>query len=204
MKRNTKRFVVIAGIGLVLLMRIKKAFAQSPGQLSAEWEQWALSIPTVVNPLTDTTGEDAVVGQRGPVWFLAGTSGGGPAVRNIFVPEGTTLFFPVINSVNINTPNVCGQNGKNLTVIELRALSKAFIDGAVNLSVTLDGMSSDNYNIIPFLATVTFPDRFGASRPVFLFLSGVVFCLRWCRALAARGWRPKAGTSVAPRGILRP
>jgi hypothetical protein len=139
MNNNTKRFVVIAGIGLVLLMPIKKAFAQSPGQLSAEWEQWALSIPTVVNPLTDTTGEDAVVGQRGPVWFLAGTSGGGPAVRNIFVPEGTTLFFPVINSVNINTPNVCGQNGKNLTVIELRALSKAFIDGAVNLSVTLDG-----------------------------------------------------------------
>jgi hypothetical protein len=57
--------------------------------------------------------------------------------------------------------------------------------------------------IIPFLATVTFPDRFGANRPGVLCLSGVVFCFRWCRPLAAGGWRPKAGTSVARRGVLR-
>jgi hypothetical protein len=55
------------------------------------------------------------------------------------VPEGEQLFFPVINQINFNTPRVCGQNGKNLTVSDLRALSAAFIDGAVNLSVTLDG-----------------------------------------------------------------
>ena len=41
-----------------------------------------VSIPTANNPLTDTTGEDCMVGQRGPVWFLAGTFGGGPTTRS--------------------------------------------------------------------------------------------------------------------------
>jgi hypothetical protein len=49
---------------------------------------------------------------------------GGTATRTSFVPEGTELFFPVINSVKINTPNVCGQVG-HLSVSELRAMSAA-------------------------------------------------------------------------------
>ena len=105
--------------------------------LSAEWWQWALSIPTSVNPQLDKTGENAVVGQHGPVWFLAGVFGGGRPTRACSVPEGTALYFPVINSVNINTPNVCGQPSA-LSVKDLRALSAAFVDGATNLSVTVD------------------------------------------------------------------
>jgi hypothetical protein len=49
------------------------------------------------------------------------------------------IFFPVINSVNINTPNICGQGPENMSVEDLRALSAAFIDGATNLSVELGG-----------------------------------------------------------------
>src|SRR5262245_49968482 len=127
MNNNTRRFVAIIVVGLALIMPIKRAFAQSLQQLSAEWWQWALSIPTSVNPLTDTTGEDAFVGQRGPVWFLAGVFNGSTATRTCSVPEGEQLFFPVINQINFNTPTVCGQNGKNLTVSEMRALSAAFI-----------------------------------------------------------------------------
>ena len=81
MNNITKRFVAITGIGLALIMPINRAFAQSPKQLSAEWQQWALSIPTAVNPLTDKTGQNAVVGQRGSIWFLAGVFNGGPATR---------------------------------------------------------------------------------------------------------------------------
>jgi hypothetical protein len=144
MNNNTKRLVAIIGIGLALMMPINRAFAQSLEQLSAEWEQWSLSIPKSVNPLTDTTtGEDAVVGQRGPVWFLAGVFGGGTAVRNVLVPEGTALFFPVINSVQINSPNV-GQGPENIPVKDLRSAAASFINGATNLSVTVDEVAIRN------------------------------------------------------------
>ena len=111
-------------------------------ELSAKWQQWALSIPTLINPQLDTTGENCMVGQRGSVWFLAGIFGGGSATRRCAVPEGTLLFFPVINSVNFDTPNVCGQGRDSFSVKELRALSAGFIDGATNLSVKVDGKTS--------------------------------------------------------------
>ena len=52
-------------------------------KLSAEWWQWALSIPASVNPQRDGTGENAFVGQRGSVWFLAGSFSGGTVVRSM-------------------------------------------------------------------------------------------------------------------------
>ena len=158
MTNNTRRFVAIVGIALALITPINKAFAdadsdkrafeesESLKKLSAEWWQWALSIPTSVNPQRDETGEDAVVGQRGSVWFLAGVFNGGTVVRNtVFVPAGTALFFPVINAINFNTPNVCGQGPGNLLVSDMRALSAAVIDGATNLSVTVDGIAIKNF-----------------------------------------------------------
>jgi len=140
MKNITRRFVALVVVGLALITPIYTAFAESESfeQLSAEWWQWALSIPTPENPLLDTTGEKCMVGQRGPVWFLAGVFGGGTATRKCSVPEGKALYFPVINSINFNTPGVCGQQG-DLTVSVLRAFSAEFIAGAANLSVTLDG-----------------------------------------------------------------
>jgi hypothetical protein len=148
MNNHTKRFVASIGIGLALMMPINRTLgdenSESLAKLAAEWWQWASSIPTSVNPQSDTTGQNAVVGQRGSVWFLAGFFGGGTATRACSVPEGTKFFFPVINAINFNTPNVCGQNGKNLTVRELRSFSAASIDGAVNLSVTLDGRAITN------------------------------------------------------------
>jgi hypothetical protein len=137
MKSNMRHLIVIVGIGLGLMMPLTRAFADS--QLSAEWWQWALSIPTSENPQLDTTGENCMVGQRGSVWFLAGTFFGGSATRTCAVPEDKLLFFPVINFVNIDTPNVCGQGPVSFSVKELRASSAAFIDGATNLSVEVDG-----------------------------------------------------------------
>jgi hypothetical protein len=140
---NARRFLAIGGmIGLGLLLPSNVVFADSQSflQLTAEWQQWALSIPTPVNPMLDVTGENCTVGQHGSMWFLAGVFGGGPAVtRTCLVPENTELFFPVINSVNFNTPNVCGQGPEALSVKALRGLSADFIDGAADLSVVVDG-----------------------------------------------------------------
>jgi hypothetical protein len=41
--------------------------------------------------------------------------------------------------VNIDTPNVCGQGPERIPVKDLRAASAAFIDGATNLLVEVDG-----------------------------------------------------------------
>jgi hypothetical protein len=111
--------------------------------LTAEWWQWALSIPTGQNPQSDATGQYCMVGQRGPVWFLAGTFNGDTATRSCSVPENTVLFFPVANAININSPNVCGSGPENESVKDLRAMSKATIDGATDLSVQVDGESAN-------------------------------------------------------------
>ncbi len=139
MKGNTRRFVAIVGICLVLMMPIQMSFAESESfkKLSGEWWQWTLSFPVSESPQLDVTGERCVVGQRGSLWFLVGNFGG-TTTRTCVVPEGNVLFFPVINSVNIDTPNVCGQGPDRIPVEDLRAFSAAFVDGATNLLVEVD------------------------------------------------------------------
>jgi hypothetical protein len=140
MNSNTRRFIAFVGISLGLMMPLNMACADSQSfrQLSAEWWQWAFSIPVSENPILDGTGEKCVVGQRGPVWFLAGNTGG-MTTRTCAMPEGLALFFPVFNSVNVDTPNVCGQGPERIPVEDLRAAIAAIIDGATNLLVEVDG-----------------------------------------------------------------
>jgi hypothetical protein len=86
---------VTVGLLLGLALGSGTAFAddiQFSG-LTAQWWQVMLSIPTTVNPLLDTAGADCMVGQRGPVWFLAGTFGGGPVTRTCSIPEGEMAVF---------------------------------------------------------------------------------------------------------------
>ena len=132
--------------GLMMLTATCTTFAEQTAMqsddselsaLTAKWWQWALSVPTSVNPLEDATGVNCMVGQRGAVWFLAGSFFGGTAARSCAVPQGTALFFPVVNAVQINTPNICGQQGA-LSISTLRAMAATFIDGTSGLSVSLD------------------------------------------------------------------
>src|SRR6266404_1942081 len=85
MHRTTRSIFTVVGIVMGLTMTIRTASAEPgtlpPGQLpvlTGEWWQWALSIPASQNPLLDTTGDKCMVGQRGPIWFLAGTFTGEP------------------------------------------------------------------------------------------------------------------------------
>jgi hypothetical protein len=139
MTKHMRCSLAMVAVGVWLLLPTRVSFADDERKsLSAEWWQWALSIPPAVNPLLDATGADCMVGQRGPVWFLAGTFGASTARRSCAIPEDTELFFPVVNSVSINAPNVCGQGPENDSVATLRAQSAAFIDGVTKLSVELD------------------------------------------------------------------
>ena len=142
MKRNALQILTLSVIGLCLITKTNLATADSDGlkSLSAQWWQWALSIPSSQNPLLDTTGEKCMIGQRGSAWFLAGLfGGGGPTIRNCTVPDNVNLFFPVVNSVNLNSPNICGQGPVNISVADLRAGAAPFIDGSINLLVEVDG-----------------------------------------------------------------
>jgi len=87
-----------------------------------------------------------MVGQNGDTWYLAGTFGGGTATRACKIPDDKSLFFPVINSVQINAPNVCGQGPANVSVKDLRAAAAPTVDGAINLLVKLDGKPITNFH----------------------------------------------------------
>lgn len=76
----------------------------SYGEWSALWWQWVFSQPaldvggTNTNPQFDSTGEFTLAGQEGnKVLFLPGAFGG-PYTRNITIPTGYPLFFPVVNA----------------------------------------------------------------------------------------------------------
>jgi hypothetical protein len=134
-----KKKAAIVGIGTALMLVQTIAIAADEERSGAGFWQWALSIPASVNPLLDTTGEKCMVGQRGDIWYLGGLFGAaGNVQRNCKVPEGTTLFFPIYNSVQIDTPNICGQ-GPSIPEKDLKAFAKAAVDSATNLSVTVDG-----------------------------------------------------------------
>ena len=70
---------------------------QTYGRWAAEWWQWALGVPAATNPLVDDTGEDCTQRQVDDTWFLAGSLGSDPVVRECTIPERKALFFPLVN-----------------------------------------------------------------------------------------------------------
>jgi hypothetical protein len=140
------RLIGVLAIGLLLTAPVSVGAGGRPkkggaalGPLSAEWVQWALSIPTGLNPqLGDyTDGDQCVVGQTGDVWFLAGVFGGGEAHRTCVIPQGTKLFFPIANYFEFNSPGVCGSPA--VTVAQMRANGQDFVDALTSFSLTVDG-----------------------------------------------------------------
>lgn len=109
-----------------------KPHGKSYSQWAAAWWQWAFSIPAGVNPLLDPTGENAAVGQEGAVWFLAGNFGG-TTVREVSVPAGKWLFFPILNQPWVQFPD-----DPPYTIPELRAILRPSMDNAT-LYCEIDG-----------------------------------------------------------------
>ncbi len=138
MSKICKRFVPVA-LAVVTWATSPGALADEPAPRlrSGAWWQWVLSIPAPSNPLVDANGGNCMVGQSGRTWFLAGTFFGGTASRSCSVPEGVELIFPVANSIQIDTPGVCGQTG-SLSVAELRTNAAQVIDGLKQFTATLN------------------------------------------------------------------
>jgi len=101
------------------------------------WVQWIYSIPAPVNPFTDITGQNCMVGQSGSTWYLAPRFGGGTASRSCTIPQGVKLQFAVAGSAYIYAPGFCGDVA-GVSDRDLRAIIAAFTDKA-KVSVTLDG-----------------------------------------------------------------
>ncbi len=132
-------------LALALIVAPSVGWAGTPPtrELAARWWQWVLEIPAAENPLLDTTGEFAGVDQSGPVWFLAGTWGGGPATRTFSVPAGKPLFFPIVNyfaSGYLHAPRLGMDFPPGPSAYE-RALCKEFIDTVTYLACEVDGVA---------------------------------------------------------------
>ena len=108
-------------------------FGKTYGEWSAEWWKWVYAIPKDRNPLGDPTGERAGVGQPGPVWFLAGTTGNPPFAERAFsVPAGRAILVPILN-----TTYAIPMDGT--TEAQIRAGAKAAMDHATVLWAAVDG-----------------------------------------------------------------
>jgi hypothetical protein len=111
---------------------------------SATWWKWALGISATNNPLKDTNGQFAAVGQSGSVWFLAGVWGADkPVVRECTVPTGKAIFFPIVNYVAVGwgwTP----EDDVDAILLEWRQWLKEQVDTAQDLACEIDGKPVQN------------------------------------------------------------
>ncbi len=149
---------LIGVMALVLAVAANLALARNPnpkvlpigsspygmpyGEWSGAWWQWAYSIPADINPVSDPTGEFAAVGQSGPVWFLAGTwsSSSEPVTRNVTLPAGKALFFPIINTIWVNTPEFGDDPWSDAQRDYARSVIAPLIDDAYDLTCQIDGV----------------------------------------------------------------
>ena len=110
-------------------------FGNPYSQWSARFWQWSLELPLAQNP--PFGGAPCTSGQSGHVWFLYG----GPAMVNCTVPNGTALYFPIIDAECSNLDPI-PYHGE--TAAERSACAKAWIDNATDLSATIDGVPIRN------------------------------------------------------------
>jgi hypothetical protein len=123
----------------------------SQRELSQQWWQWALSVPTAANPILDTNGSSALVNNNGPVFFVAGNFGVN-SVRNFNVPAGKPIFFPLLNNIDVEfavtPPNNCFDLNPGNSAAALQCalgfISPA-LDTGTNMHATLDGQDLLTY-----------------------------------------------------------
>jgi len=116
---------------------------------TVRWQQWSMSFPAAINPLTDTTGERCAYGQSGPVFFLGlppeevDPSLPAAATRRCTVPLGVALFAPVaVNECdNVSPPTV----GADETA--QRACARGNINPGLSLILTKGVLSVDGHRV---------------------------------------------------------
>lgn len=82
---------------------------KSQNDYAEDWWNWAASYPADSNPVLDSTGEFAYLGDQGQVFFLAGHFGGlGPVTRTATVRRNQYLFLPLVNGVTTELDSAYG------------------------------------------------------------------------------------------------
>jgi hypothetical protein len=126
-----------AASSFTIVQPTEKYASKTYGQWSAAWWQWAANISEPNSPVTDDTGADCAVNQKGPVWFLAGTTGGSAVTRSCTIPADKAILFPVING------ECSTVEGDGTTEAELRACAKDLMDHVTATSASVDGTAID-------------------------------------------------------------
>lgn len=113
-----------------------------------KWWQWSISIPWDTHPYQGA--QFAAVNQSGPVWFLVGYTDG--QIREITVPRGKSLFFPILNveSSNVEPAPYFGADEAGM-----RAANSLFVFS--DMVCVIDGLPVRNL------------ERFQAESPLFSF-----------------------------------
>lgn len=125
----------------VLIAPGQPVAGQTQLALADQFGQWAFGAPTATNPITDPTGSFANLNNNGNVFLLAGGSANTPFSRDITVPFGKPLFFPLLNYIDVETvlyPPYCPPD-VDCALNNLRP----FVNNPKELHVALDGTRYD-------------------------------------------------------------
>jgi hypothetical protein len=79
----------------------EKVYGKTYSEWAEAWTDWAYSYPLDTSPILDETGASCAQGQKGKVWFLAGSFFNDPPIpieRDCNIPAGKALFFPIVNT----------------------------------------------------------------------------------------------------------
>jgi hypothetical protein len=110
------------------------------GEWSASQWQWAVSFDTTMdNPFTDTTGAHAGLNQSGPVFYLAGTTGGSET-RSFSVPAGLHILVPLLVAEIAERELDPDPALPNPTPAEIRTEVNDLADLIDELHATIDGV----------------------------------------------------------------
>ena len=101
---------------------------------TTRWWRWFLSIPKVNSPAIINTDEKSCVDQPNPnVWFLASTIGG-RVERNVKIPSGRAVLFPVINVTISNSEDPTLNTDTDMT-----SFVRRHMDDIVKKQASIDG-----------------------------------------------------------------
>ena len=136
-----------------------KPFGKSYPEWSAQWWQWALSLPVEGHPFNDPGFDcnSANNGQSGPVWFLGLSALQDPIVeRSCTIPAGTAVLFGVNTECSsLETPDFDPDFGFGApTEAAQRECAKFWADHIVVSSIfcTIDGKAVANIGSFRFVS----------------------------------------------------
>lgn len=144
MSTNVKRTLIGLASATLMAISAAPALAQqliapnapvanlSQSYIAAQFGQWAMKYPSDNSPLLDGTGAKSAAGDQGSYFFLGGSWGTDPVVRNVTVRTDQTLV--------INLTSVIDWMGAGLvTEAAIREEAANVLGINPSLSLTVDG-----------------------------------------------------------------